>query len=638
MKNVRYRFWAACLLTTVLAAGMLSACASGSQTQTAAETSQEETQPDAGEEAQLWWDTSEINSLGAEEWQWRYLDDPGRLSALDGTDWLQAGYDDSDWMEGKGAFGALDGKLQKVADGCTPDVCLRQYLPDGKDLPAYCFRAVFNVDSTEESNEYRISLVYDDAVIVYLNGSPVYYGNMPDSGYKSLNSYGCKTVVDDPAVGSVMLSGQDLKEGINVLAVELHQDNESSSDIFFRMAEFTDMAEQARQIRNETVCLGIGGSESERLVTWQGIGDTGYVEVAKAEDGGQEFPKDSQICQAQPAYENDWGTVTFRAVMTGLVPGEDYVYRVTDVETSDTYSFSVPEEGDFSFILSGDPQIASPDSEGPIDIYEKLIDYAMEGKKPDFILTLGDQSDKADDEELFLRYLSTDLSHQVPIAAIVGNHERASDVFSRFFYMPNMETEPSGDAGDMSGDYWFGWNNMLVLCMNSNNGDIEDHEAFLKEAKSRYQELYGEPDWTIAAFHHSIFSAGNHALDDSIQRRREEYVPMFEELGVDLVFTGHDHAYVRTYLMDGDRSTGDASQELTDPKGIVYFTLSSSTGTKYYDLYDGGFDYTAVAVQDYEPCMTRADVTDDTFAVTTYHMEENGTIDVLDKLQITKTE
>jgi 3',5'-cyclic AMP phosphodiesterase CpdA len=72
--------------------------------------------------------------------------------------------------------------------------------------------------------------------------------------------------------------------------------------------------------------------------------------------------------------------------------------------------------------------------------------------------------------------------------------------------------------------------------------------------------------WLIVTMHHPAYSVGYHGSTQEIQ---DEWVPLFEEYGVDLVLAGHDHDYQRTspindvtYIVSGGgsktRPTGDA--------------------------------------------------------------------------------
>ena len=66
-------------------------------------------------------------------------------------------------------------------------------------------------------------------------------------------------------------------------------------------------------------------------------------------------------------------------------------------------------------------------------------------------------------------------------------------------------------------------------------------------------------DWIIAYWHHPPYSKGSHDSDSEqrLYEMRENVVPILEDYGVDLVFTGHSHSYERSFLIDGHY--GDAA-------------------------------------------------------------------------------
>jgi len=66
--------------------------------------------------------------------------------------------------------------------------------------------------------------------------------------------------------------------------------------------------------------------------------------------------------------------------------------------------------------------------------------------------------------------------------------------------------------------------------------------------------------WKIAVFHHPPYTCGGHSGDSEVVR---EWVPLFEDYGVQLVLSGHDHNYQRfaarngvTYVVDGGGAAG----------------------------------------------------------------------------------
>jgi len=66
-------------------------------------------------------------------------------------------------------------------------------------------------------------------------------------------------------------------------------------------------------------------------------------------------------------------------------------------------------------------------------------------------------------------------------------------------------------------------------------------------------------DWTIVMFHHPPYSKGhNHDSDETEHNMldrptwdmRNQFVPIFDDYGVDLVYSGHAHSYERSYYLN----------------------------------------------------------------------------------------
>ena len=87
------------------------------------------------------------------------------------------------------------------------------------------------------------------------------------------------------------------------------------------------------------------------------------------------------------------------------------------------------------------------------------------------------------------------------------------------------------------GDYYFVYNHVLFLALNSNNTSIAEHKAFMEQA---IQTTAGQDiTWKVVVFHHSIYSVASHSLESGILTRREELVPVFKDLDIDVVLMGH---------------------------------------------------------------------------------------------------
>jgi uncharacterized protein (TIGR03382 family) len=90
--------------------------------------------------------------------------------------------------------------------------------------------------------------------------------------------------------------------------------------------------------------------------------------------------------------------------------------------------------------------------------------------------------------------------------------------------------------------------------------------------------------WTVVFFHHPPWSSGDHG---SQLKMRREFAPLFEKYGVDLVLTGHDHHYERSYPMRGDAMASSGG------RGVPYLVVGSG-GASLRPFSGGKPSWTAV--------------------------------------------
>jgi predicted phosphodiesterase len=325
---------------------------------------------------------------------------------------------------------------------------------------------------------------------------------------------------------------------------------------------------------------------------------------------------------------------------TDLISNTEYMYRVGDGTTfSDTYTFTTGNTDSFSFILVGDPQIGADDVDTDSEGWETTVTAANTATDADFIVSMGDQVNSSTSEEEYAAFFSAEELTSLPFVSCIGNHD-TDELYQYHFNTPN-ESENYGLTDDVGGDYWFTYGDVLFMVLNTNNTSTTTHEYFVEEA---IEEAGDSTTWRFVIFHHSIYSTGSHAEDDDILTRREYLSDVFEDNDVDVVFMGHDHVYCRSYQLEDDvvqtttTETIDGVDYVENPEGVLYLTLNSSSGSKYYDLLDTWtYDntYRACYDQSYEPNYSHVEVTDTTFTVTTYSVDDD---DVVDTYSIYKSE
>ena len=405
------------------------------------------------------------------------------------------------------------------------------------------------------------------------------------------------------------------------------------------------------------------------------------------------------------------GYLSNKVTLENLQPGTTYYYQVAGKKTA--YFTTDDDTSDFSFIFVGDPQIGSSNEEkakSPEDIQKPTFvtaqseavrndtfnwnytlnrAYAKTGNTANFILSSGDQiqtnAEKVNDgtvsETEYAGYLSPDILKYVPVATSVGNHDADNANYTYHFHIANASS--LGDNGYVGGDYYFTYGDALFMILNTQDTNVEEHRQFIESTTA------ANPDckWRIVTLHQDIYGSAEHSNEPEITNLRYSLVPIFEEYDVDIVLTGHDHAYSRTKMLKGGQSTveytddefdemldrdldvGDSTetryeapaniqegttdpaeqkyleylyavmddeavQELTDsqdvavnPEGIMYLTAGSSSGSKYYDLVPRQQTYIASRWQQDVPTYSVIDVTETTLTLNTYRTDTDEAID-----------
>ena len=421
---------------------------------------------------------------------------------------------------------------------------------------------------------------------------------------------------------------------------------------------------------------------------------------------------DGQNAQVTQTASQD-GYLSNKVTLNNLQPGVTYYYQVTGKEIE---SFTTDDDtSDFSFIFVGDPQIGSSNSakdDSPEDMqtpefltaqseavrndsfnwnYTLNRAFAKTGNSANFILSAGDQIqtnyEDAEDTRIseieYAGYLSPDVMKSVPVATTVGNHDADNPNYTYHFNIANMSD--LGDNGYVGGDYYFTYGDALFMILNTQDTNVSEHKQFIEETVAANQDC----KWRIVTLHQDIYGSAEHSNEPEITNLRYSLVPIFEENDVDIVLTGHDHAYSRTKMLQGGQSTtgfeytddefdeqldkdvdvGDStetiyeapaniSDDTTDPAeqryleylysvmdedavlelidnqdvaidsaGIMYLTAGSSSGSKYYDLVPRQQTYIANRWQQDVPTYSVIDVTETTLTLNTYRTDTDEKID-----------
>ena len=154
---------------------------------------------------------------------WKYLDNGTDLSA---TNWTATNYNDSTWAYGNAPLGYGDPVTTTVGFGADAN---------NKFITTY-LRNTFTIANPAQFDSLEFRVRRDDGVVVYVNGVEVFRQNMPAGAVTA--STLASSAVGGADETSFFLSTADniLVNGLNVIAVELHQSAANSSDLVFDMS------------------------------------------------------------------------------------------------------------------------------------------------------------------------------------------------------------------------------------------------------------------------------------------------------------------------------------------------------------------------------------------------------------------
>ncbi|MFQ9749391.1 MAG: metallophosphoesterase [Anaerobutyricum soehngenii] len=89
--------------------------------------------------------------------------------------------------------------------------------------------------------------------------------------------------------------------------------------------------------------------------------------------------------------------------------------------------------------------------------------------------------------------------------------------------------------------------------------NVEEHKQFIEQTVAANKDC----KWRIVTLHQDIYGSAEHSNEPEITNLRYQLAPIFEENKVDIVLTGHDHAYSRTQILKGGHKTTEYIQMMT---------------------------------------------------------------------------
>lgn len=311
-----------------------------------------------------------------------------------------------------------------------------------------------------------------------------------------------------------------------------------------------------------------------------------------------------------------------------------YKYTVKNAE-SEIYSFTTGSSDKTKVVFFTDSQIGRyRDSEVQDEIYRhdtygwvSTLETAVENNDNiDFLLASGDQVEDSYSEEQYSMFESVPYLRNYPIAACVGNHDFYTTNFSHHFNTPNDTTlVPARWPG--SNGYYFSYNDILFIVLDSNNIISESCNAVMRKAVKNCPDA----KWRVVMMHHSPYDANSGKYFIS-KMMRTTIAPYIDKYGIDLVLSGHDHYYSRSFIIKNKKVTDDIAENgvYTNPSGTLYISGNTSSGCNFSGIDEENIgDCCDVCIQNRIPTYSVVDFVGSKLTVTTYEAEQNKLIDTV---------
>ncbi|WP_317898968.1 metallophosphoesterase [Aurantibacillus circumpalustris] len=481
---------------------------------------------------------------------WKYLDN----GSNQGTAWQGTTFSDTGWSSGNSEFGYGDGDETTIVNACGTVVqnpsCTNKY------ITTY-FRKTINVPSTSSYTAYTMNFRRDDAIIVYFNGNEVYRNGLPTGTitYTTIAPTACSD--DGNTVFSIILSPTVIVTGTNVIAVEIHQNGGSSSDISF---EFNLVGNTNYVI--PTIVKGpylAVGTPTSMVVRW---------ETNVATDGQVTYGTSASALTA--TVTNTVSATIHSLQISGLTPYTKYYYNIGSsslVIQGDTNNYFLTNPipgtpGQYRFWMVGDCGNASTNQ---INCKNQYIAYNG-NRITNAMLLSGDNAyssgTNAEYNTSFFGIYQNDILKKMTMYSAPGNHDynNGASTATTVPYFTHFQTPTNGEAGGIPSNnpayYSFDYGNVHFLSLDSYGKVGSDKMYDTTGAQVNWIKAdlaANNKKWVIAYWHHPPYTMGSHNSDTEgdLVNIHTRFIKILERYGVDMIITGHSHDYERSKLMNG---------------------------------------------------------------------------------------
>ncbi len=524
---------------------------------------------------------------------WKYLDN----GTNQGTTWRASSFNDAAWASGNAQLGYGDGDEATVVS-FGPN-------SSAKYITTY-FRKTINISNPAAFSAFNGSVKRDDGVVIYVNGTEVYRNNMPTGtiAYTTLASSAASDDGNTPQ--NFTISPSAFVSGDNVIAVEMHQNAGTSSDLSFDIQLIGAVPGTALLTRGPYMNSAL---QNSIVIRWR----TDVATNSKVNYG-------TTAGSLTQSFTDNTSTTEHVITLTGLTPNTLYYYSIgSAIQTlqgdATNYFKTMPVAGSTQKIRIMAMGDMGNNSTNQVNVRNAW--QAFNGTNyTDAWILLGDNAytngTDAEYQTNFFNIYQNSLTKNHVLWPAPGNHDYAQSAARQADHLIpyyDMFTLPrNGEAGGVASNteayYSYNYANVHFVALDSygwETGSTRLYDTLGPQAVWLKQDLAANTQpWTVVYFHHPPYTKGSHNSDTESEliNMRQNIVPILERYKVDLVLSGHSHSYERSYLINGhygvENTFSLASHALSSSSAKYDGTTNSCTYIKNTSEVRNGIVYALV--------------------------------------------
>ncbi len=304
-------------------------------------------------------------------------------------------------------------------------------------------------------------------------------------------------------------------------------------------------------------------SRSSRMIMWESESEENFLLEWKMV--GEDAAHFSEVERRDLIYF---------CALENLKPESLYKFRIVAGERATSWqNLRTAGDGEFQMIIFSDSQCEN------YNVWQKTADTADENfPDAELVVVVGDLVDngQADYQWRAWHFAATKILSERTFAPVMGNHEcYGVDWFNALptGYLKQFEL-PANDAKKFGGYFYsFDYGAAHFFILNTQFAELDALNPGLQDAQEyffRRDAAQVNRPWKIVFMHKDIYDYAQDKFNDIAER----FLDLFDELEIDLVFTGHLHTY---------RNRGKIFARKKSARGTTYVLCGRSGDQKYVE-------------------------------------------------------